>query len=85
MIDQKTLNKIQKWENFKELDPVLKQELEEIKNNEDALLDAFYTDIAFGTGGLRGILGVGTNRMNIYVVPTPKIPLRPPVPKAISV
>ena len=68
MIDQKTLNKIQKWENFKELDPVLKQELEEIKNNEDALLDAFYTDIAFGTGGLRGILGVGTNRMNIYVV-----------------
>ena len=68
MIDQRTLNKIQKWENFKELDPVLKQELEEIKNNEDALLDAFYTDIAFGTGGLRGILGVGTNRMNIYVV-----------------
>ena len=49
MIDQRTLNKIQKWENFKELDPVLKQELEEIKNNEDALLDAFYTDIAFGT------------------------------------
>jgi len=68
MIDQKTLNKIQKWENFNELDPVLKQELEEIKGNEEALLDAFYTDIAFGTGGLRGILGVGTNRMNIYVV-----------------
>ena len=36
--------------------------------SEDELFDAFYTDLTFGTAGLRGILGVGTNRMNIYVV-----------------
>ena len=67
-MDQKTLEKVKKWENFKELDPSLKEELEKIKDNEEALMNAFYNDIAFGTGGLRGILGVGTDRMNIYVV-----------------
>ena len=36
--------------------------------NEDKLFDAFYRDLAFGTAGLRGTLGVGTNRMNVYVV-----------------
>ena len=67
-MDQKTLEKVKKWENFKELDPSLKEELETMKDNEEALINAFYNDIAFGTGGLRGILGVGTDRMNIYVV-----------------
>ena len=62
------LNKIQIWKEFENLDQDLKDELKSIENNEDALLDAFGSDIAFGTGGLRGILGVGTNRMNIYVV-----------------
>ena len=56
-MDQKTLEKVKKWENFKELDPSLKEELEKIKDNEEALMNAFYNDIAFGTGGLRGILG----------------------------
>ncbi|MBR7094278.1 MAG: phospho-sugar mutase, partial [Prevotella sp.] len=32
------------------------------------LIDAFYRDLEFGTGGLRGIMGAGTNRMNIYIV-----------------
>ena len=36
--------------------------------NADKLYDAFYRDLAFGTAGLRGVLGVGTNRMNVYVV-----------------
>jgi len=36
--------------------------------NEKALTEAFYKDLEFGTGGLRGIMGVGTNRMNIYTV-----------------
>lgn len=36
--------------------------------NEAEIEDAFYRDLAFGTGGLRGILGVGTNRMNVYVI-----------------
>lgn len=67
-MDQKTLEKIKKWEEFEYLDKTLREELYSIKENENALMDAFYSDIAFGTGGLRGIIGVGTNRMNIYVV-----------------
>ncbi len=67
-MDQNTLAKVQKWEAFEALDESLKAELKSLKEDEDALNDAFYQDIAFGTGGLRGILGVGTNRMNIYVV-----------------
>ncbi len=39
-----------------------------MENNENELIDSFYRDLEFGTGGLRGIMGVGTNRMNIYVV-----------------
>lgn len=38
------------------------------KTNPEALVDAFYTDLSFGTAGLRGIMGVGTNRMNVYTV-----------------
>ncbi|HKL38912.1 MAG TPA: phospho-sugar mutase [Bacteroidales bacterium] len=41
-----------------------------LENNEKELIDAFYKDLEFGTGGLRGIMGVGTNRMNIYTVGT---------------
>ena len=67
-MEQRVLEKIKKWEGFKELDQTLREELESLKGNEAALMDAFYNDIAFGTGGLRGILGVGTDRMNIYVV-----------------
>lgn len=39
-----------------------------IKNNEEALIDSFYKDLEFGTGGLRGIMGAGTNRMNKYTI-----------------
>ena len=39
-----------------------------LENDEQELIDAFYKDLEFGTGGLRGIMGVGTNRMNIYTV-----------------
>ena len=67
-MEQRVLEKIQKWENFEGLDQTLREELESLKGNDAALLDAFYNDIAFGTGGIRGILGVGTDRMNIYVV-----------------
>lgn len=57
---------IKKWQNFKNLDSDLKRELESL--NEEELNDAFYTDLTFGTGGMRGILGPGTNRMNIYTI-----------------
>lgn len=46
----------------------LKNELESLRQNESAIQEQFYKDLEFGTGGLRGIIGVGTNRMNIYTV-----------------
>ncbi len=44
------------------------RELESIADNKDEILDRFYMDLEFGTAGLRGIIGAGTNRMNRYVV-----------------
>lgn len=49
-------------------DPDLKAELESIKRNDDEILDRFYRSLEFGTAGLRGVIGAGTNRMNIYTV-----------------
>ena len=49
-------------------DPDLVSELKAINGNEEAISDAFYKDLEFGTGGLRGVIGAGTNRMNIYTV-----------------
>lgn len=46
----------------------LQKELEEIKNDDKLVEDHFYQYVKFGTGGMRGVLGVGTNRMNIYTV-----------------
>lgn len=57
--------KYQQWLSF--LDPESKEELEKI-TNEKELEDRFYKDLAFGTGGLRGIMGIGSNRMNRYTV-----------------
>lgn len=57
--------KYQQWLSF--LDPQSKEELEKI-TDEKELEDRFYKDLAFGTGGLRGIMGIGSNRMNRYTV-----------------
>ncbi len=46
----------------------LKEELLSIINNEEEICDRFYCDLTFGTGGLRGKVGAGTNRMNVYIV-----------------
>ena len=54
-------------ENAKE-DSDLIAELESIKDNDTEIYDRFYTALKFGTAGLRGVIGAGTNRMNIYVV-----------------
>jgi len=59
-------NKINHWKNFKALDPTLKVLLEKASDAE--LQDAFYTDLEFGTAGMRGLLGVGPNRLNIYTI-----------------
>ena len=60
------LEKVELWKNYKDLDKALKAELDSMDEKE--LKDAFTDDLAFGTGGMRGVLGVGTNRMNIYIV-----------------
>ena len=60
------LTKVEKWKNYADLDPALKDELYSL--NDKQLKEVFTDDLAFGTGGLRGVLGVGTNRMNIYNV-----------------
>ncbi len=49
-------------------DPDLKTELDSIKDDPDAIKDRFYRDLEFGTGGLRGVIGAGSYRMNIYTV-----------------
>ena len=49
-------------------DPDLLTELDGIRGDADAINDRFYRDLAFGTGGLRGVIGAGSNRMNIYTI-----------------
>ncbi len=49
-------------------DADLQTELDNIKDDSEAINDRFYRDLEFGTGGLRGVIGAGTNRMNIYTV-----------------
>lgn len=49
-------------------DPDLKAELEKVSGNEEEIFDRFYRELEFGTGGLRGVIGAGTNRMNVYTV-----------------
>lgn len=57
-----------RWRMFAVEDDDIAAELEEIVGNEDAIYERFYQDLSFGTAGLRGVLGAGTNRMNIYTV-----------------
>lgn len=56
------------WLEKADADPDLKVELENIKGKDDEILDRFYRSLEFGTAGLRGIIGAGTNRMNVYTV-----------------
>ncbi len=56
------------WLNDSYFDEATKQELLAIRNDEKEIEERFYKDLEFGTGGLRGIIGAGTNRMNIYTV-----------------
>lgn len=60
------LEKVQLWKNNPNLNEELRREIEASTDKE--LEEAFAIDLEFGTGGLRGILGAGTNRMNIYIV-----------------
>ena len=60
------MQEYQKWKNYEGLEESLKQEL--AKLTEEEINDAFFKNLEFGTGGIRGIMGVGTNRMNIYTL-----------------
>ena len=58
----------EKWLNSSLLNEEEKEELLAIKNDDSLIQDRFYKDLAFGTGGLRGVMEVGTNRMNRFVI-----------------
>lgn len=72
------LNKMEKWLSHPGMEPKLHRELAALedrlvkdsgdKETKEEILDRFYRDLDFGTGGIRGILGAGTNRMNIFTV-----------------
>ncbi|MCL4481961.1 MAG: phospho-sugar mutase, partial [Bacteroidetes bacterium] len=68
-IPENVLSKAREWLSGN-YDAATKAEVQKLMDKEDSadLIDAFYRDLEFGTGGLRGIMGVGSNRMNIYTV-----------------
>ncbi|MBL3655364.1 phospho-sugar mutase [Fulvivirga sediminis] len=59
--------KAQRWLDSK-IDEESKKQIRDLLNDEEALTEAFYKDLEFGTGGLRGIMGMGSNRMNKYTI-----------------
>ena len=60
------MTNLEKWQLQGKKDPSILKEIKKL--SKDELLDAFRTDLTFGTGGMRGIMGVGTNRMNTYTL-----------------
>ena len=65
-MDWKTAYK--KWNDHLTLEPELHEKLTALADDEVALEDCFYKNLEFGTGGMRGEIGVGTNRMNVYTI-----------------
>ena len=68
MLNGRLIDTYKRWLKKAKADPDLVLELKEMPGNMLAIEDAFYKDLEFGTGGLRGVIGAGTNRMNVYVV-----------------
>ena len=62
------MKKYEEWTENEIFDEKTREELKSIKDNEEEIKDRFYKDLEFGTGGLRGVIGAGTNRMNYYTV-----------------
>ncbi len=62
------MTEYERWLNTELDDPDLTAELRAIERKPDQINDRFYRNLAFGTGGLRGVIGAGTNRMNVYTV-----------------
>lgn len=59
---------VKEWQDYADLDFNLKKELATLAEDKDALKEAFYAPMEFGTAGMRGVMGPGINRMNIYTV-----------------
>jgi len=57
-----------RWKNYPELDTEMNELLVSVEEDEKSLEDAFYKNLEFGTGGMRGEIGAGTNRMNVYTI-----------------
>ena len=62
------MQRYETWRSQPGLDKTLSKELSAMEGDAEKILDSFGCDLAFGTAGLRGVLGAGTNRMNIYTV-----------------
>lgn len=62
------MKRYEEWLNNPFFDEETKEELRQIKDDKEEIQDRFYQDLKFGTAGLRGIIGAGTNRMNVYTV-----------------
>ncbi len=67
-MEQKILDQYQLWVEKATADPDVVSELKAMNGDEVKIEDAFYRNLAFGTGGLRGTIGAGTNRMNVHTV-----------------
>ncbi len=67
-MEARVMEQFNYWLNDPYFDDATKQELLAIRNDPKEVEDRFYKDLAFGTGGLRGVIGAGTNRMNLYTV-----------------
>ncbi|MBT7152668.1 MAG: phospho-sugar mutase, partial [Deltaproteobacteria bacterium] len=67
-MDEGILSKAREWATNDYFDTEFRAEIKLLidNNDEKELIDRFYKDLEFGTGGLRGILGAGSNRMNVY-------------------
>lgn len=68
MLKEQIQKEYQRWLKTALDDIDIETELQAMRHNDKKIEDAFYRDLTFGTGGLRGIIGAGTNRMNIYTV-----------------
>lgn len=67
-MDENVKKNYEYWCTSPIFDDATKSELKSLEGNEDEIFDRFYRELEFGTGGLRGVIGAGTNRMNFYTV-----------------
>ena len=67
-LSQQSINNIEQWLKDSNIDEDTKQELRNLEQEPQELEDRFYKDLEFGTGGLRGVIGAGSNRMNRYTI-----------------